>query len=95
MRTDVDQDATGEGAGHGVFDVDVHVLQLPAEEVEVAVDGVLGQLALLLEVYVDGDAEVIDFLHTRHAFDVGVLVFGEDLGLGLVHAEVPFGFKLF
>ena len=93
--TDVDQNAAGEGAGDGVLDVDVHVLQLPAEEVEVAVDGLLGQLALLLELHVDGDAEVFDLPHAGHAFDVVFLALGQDLRLGLIHAEVPLGFELF
>ena len=72
-----------------VFNVDVDVLQFPAKNVQVALDGLLGQLALLLEVDMYRDSEVLDLLHAGHAFYGLLGVLGEDLGLGLVHPEVP------
>ena len=71
---DVDEDAAGEGAGQGVFDVHVHLLQPLAEEAEVALYGFLSKLALLLKLHVDWYAEVLNLLHARHALNVRVFV---------------------
>ncbi|MFN9905437.1 MAG: hypothetical protein ACK56F_04835, partial [bacterium] len=53
---DLDEDAHDQRAGEGVLDVDVHVLELPSEEAQVALDGCLSHLSLLLKVDVDGDS---------------------------------------
>jgi len=84
----VDQDYASEDVGEGILDFDVDTLHFPAEETQVALDGLFGEITLLLEVDVDVDSEVLDLLHAGHAFYVLLGVLGEDLLLHLVHMEV-------